>query len=317
MRYGITLPTSGVPLAGMHEWIRAVADAGYTDLWLGESLAADAVALLAMASVVAPSLHLGTAVLPAATRAPGLLAMSASTLAGLAPGRVSIGVGASSPTVVQDWGGVAYSQPVARTRDVVRFLKRAFLGERITEQFDTFGVQGFVLHEPPASPPPVLVAGLQPGMLRMAAREADGAVLTLVSAADLVRIRSVVGPALPLVAWLMVCPYTDPGDVAKVRAAARRLLAGYLTVPAYAAAAAWHERAADLEAMRTEWAIGRRREAAAAIPDRVVDDLVVHGAPAYCRERIEQLCAAGVDVPLISVLPLDGDVLSPLRQLAP
>jgi probable F420-dependent oxidoreductase len=317
VRYGITLPTSGVPLAEMPSWVRAGADSGYTDLWLGESFGADAIALLAMASVVAPELHLGTAVLPASTRIPGLLAQSAATLAGLAPGRVSIGLGASSPVVVSDGGGVLSRRPVAHTRDVVRFLRRALAGERVTEEFQTFSVSGFALAEPPAQPPPLLVAGLRPAMLRLAAEEADGAVLTLVSASDIARIRGVVGAELPLVAWLLVCPYNDPAEADRARRIARRLLAGYLTVPAYCAAADWHGRGESLAAMHAEWAVGRRREAVAAIPDSVVDELVIHGAPDYCRERIAEFVEAGVQVPLISAIPLDSDYLAALRQLSP
>ncbi len=95
------------------------------------------------------------------------------------------------------------------------------------------------------------------------------------------------------------------------------MLAGYLTVPAYAAAADWHGRGEALAAMRGEWAAGRRREAVAAIPDSVVDELVTHGAPDHCRERIAEFVAAGVQVPLISAIPLDGDYLEPLRLLGP
>lgn len=320
MRYGLTLPTTGLPLAATPDWMRAAADVGYTDLWLGESIAADAVALLAVASAVAPSLNLGTAVLPAATRSPGLLAMSAATLAGLAPGRVSIGVGASSQGLVSEWGGASYQQPVERTRDIVRFLRRALRGERVTEAFETFSVRGFVLAEAPAEPPPVLMAALRPGMLRVAAQEADGAVLTLVSAGDLTRIRAVCGQALPLVAWLTVCPYEDPGFAEQARVAARRLLAGYLTVPAYAAAAGWHGRGDALALMQAQWDAGRRREATAAIPDHVVDELVIHGSPDHCRERIAEYVSAGVTVPIVSALPLDpspAGIREVTRQLAP
>jgi probable F420-dependent oxidoreductase len=301
----------------MPQWIRAAADSGYTELWLGESFGGDAVALLALASAVAPALYLGTAILPASTRTPGLLAMSAATLAGLAPARVSIGLGASSPVVVSDGGGILPDHPVAHTRDVVRFLRRALAGERVTADFETFSVRGFALAEPPAEPPPLLVAGLRPAMLRVAAEEADGAVLTLVSTADVARIRGVVGAELPLVAWLLVCPYDDPADAARARSVARRLVAGYLTVPAYSAAADWHGRSEALAAMHEEWAAGRRREAVAAIPDTVVDDLVIHGAPEYCRERIGEFFEAGVEVPVVSAIPLDGDDLNALRLLGP
>ena len=298
MRYGITLPAAGIPLAALPDWVRLTADLGYTDLWLGESVGADAVALLAMASVVAPSLQLGTAVLPAMTRAPGLLAMSAATLAGLAPGRVSIGVGASSPGLVQDWYGGTYDRPVARVRDTVRFLRASLGGERVTQAYETFAVSGFALAEPPAVAPPVLVAGLQPGMLRLAAAEGDGAVLTLVSPSDIARIRDVVGPDLPLVAWVTACPYLDPADAPRARAAARRMLGAYLRIPAYAAAARWHGRDAT-------------------VTDDVVDALVVHGHPDACREQVEAYADAGVALTLLSPLALDGDATAATRLLAP
>ncbi len=317
MRYGLTLPTTGVPIAEMASWVQAASRDGYTDLWLGESFGADAVALLAMASAVAPDLRLGTAVLPASTRLPGLLAQSAATLAALAPGRVGIGLGASSAAVVEDGGGRLPARPLAHLRDTVRFLRRALSGERVTEDFETFSVRGFALAEPPAQAPEVLVAGLRPAGLRLAAADADGAVLTLVASADISRIRDVVGSSLPLVAWLPVCPYDDPAAADHARAVARRLLAGYLTVPAYAAAAEWHGRGDALDEMRGKWAAGRRREAVAAIPDAVVDALVIHGPPAYCRERIAEYVAAGVDVPLLSAIPLDGDYVSVTRRLAP
>jgi alkanesulfonate monooxygenase SsuD/methylene tetrahydromethanopterin reductase-like flavin-dependent oxidoreductase (luciferase family) len=178
-------------------------------------------------------------------------------------------------------------------------------------------VRGFALAEPPAQPPPLLVAGLRPAMLRMAAEEGDGAVLTLVSEADVRRVRGVVGSKCPLVAWLLVCPYGDPTEAGRARHVARRLLAGYLTVPAYSAAADWHGRSEALGPMRAEWAAGRRREAVAAIPDSVVDELVIHGAPEYCRERIAEFSEASVEVPLISAIPLDGEVMAAVRSLAP
>lgn len=274
-------------------------------------------ALLALAAALAPELQLGTAVLPASHRTPGLLAQSAATLAGLAPGRVSIGLGASSPAVIADGGGQLPPRPLAHVRDTVRFLRRAFAGERVTEDFETFSVRGFALAEPPVRPPPLLVAGLRPAMWRLAAEEADGAVLTLVSRADIARVRSVVGPDLPLVTWLLVCPYDDAAQSERVRTVGRRLLAGYLTVPAYAAAADWHGRGEALAKMRSEWAAGRRREAAAGIPDAVVEDLIIHGEPEHCRDRIAQFVAAGVTVPLISLVSLDGNYLDALRLVGP
>ncbi|HLY34741.1 MAG TPA: LLM class flavin-dependent oxidoreductase, partial [Jatrophihabitantaceae bacterium] len=58
-----------------------------------------------------------------------------------------------------------------------------------------------------------------------------------------------------------------------------------------------------LRPMHEAWAAGDRAGAAAAIPDEVVDALVVHGAPEKCREHVSAYAAAGVDCPVIALLP--------------
>ena len=70
--------------------------------------------------------------------------------------------------------------------------------------------------------------------------------------------------------------------------------------------------------MQDAWAAGDRRGALAAIPDHVVDDLVVHGRPEDCRERIEQYRASGLDTPVVAVVPAPGmDEADAVRKLAP
>jgi len=69
--------------------------------------------------------------------------------------------------------------------------------------------------------------------------------------------------------------------------------------------------------MWSAWAAGERRAALAAIPDEVVDDLIVHGAPAECRAKVEAYAAAGVTVPVMALLPtpeLESGGLSALLE---
>ena len=42
-----------------------------------------------------------------------------------APGRFTLGLGASSPVIVERWNGIAYDKPYQRTRDTLRFLRSA------------------------------------------------------------------------------------------------------------------------------------------------------------------------------------------------
>ncbi|MGH3240135.1 MAG: LLM class flavin-dependent oxidoreductase, partial [Spirillospora sp.] len=183
-RWGLTIPLTGLPLAEHREIIADLAGLGYTDAWSAEVSGADAFTPLALASQWGPDLRLGPAIAPVYTRGPALLAQHAATLADLAPGRFVLGIGSSSDTIVERWNGLRFDEPYKRTRDTLRFLRRALAGEKVKEEYDTFAVRGFKLEMPPAVPPPIVLAALRPGMLRLAAREADGAISNWLAPAD-------------------------------------------------------------------------------------------------------------------------------------
>src|SRR4051812_28375578 len=158
MRWGMTVPLTGVPLAEHAAVYAALADAGFTDLWSSEVNGADAFTPLALAAAWTPGMRLGTAIAPVFTRGPGLLAMTAAALAEAAPGRFQLGIGASSPVVVGDWNAAEFTQPYARSRDMLRFLKSALAGEVVDHDYGTFALRRFRLERPPAIPPQILLA---------------------------------------------------------------------------------------------------------------------------------------------------------------
>ena len=255
----------------------------------------------------------GSAVLPVFTRGPAVLAATAASLAMLAPGRFTLGLGASSEAIVAGWNGIPFEQPAARTRDVVRFIRRALAGERIDDDFDTFTARGFRLARLPELPPPILVAAQRPTMLHIAGTEADGAIVNWCGAGDIPRLRAELGTG-ELIVRLFVCPTTDTDAV---RAAARREMTAYLTVPVYADFQRWVGRGDALQPMWDAWDAGERRAALAAIPDAVVDELVVHGSPAACADRLAAYVADGATGLALSVLGGPMDPIDALEALAP
>ncbi|WP_033291634.1 LLM class F420-dependent oxidoreductase [Amycolatopsis jejuensis] len=313
-RWGLTIPFTGVPLAEHRALVEELPDLGYTDVWTAETAGTDAFAPLVLASQWAPQLRLGTAIVPVYTRGPGLLAMSASTLAELAPGRFVLGIGTSSPVIVRDWNAGAFTEPFQRSRDTLRFLRSALAGEKVTEEYPTFAVSRFRLERAPDPAPSIMLAALRPGMLRLAAAEADGAITNWLAASDVPRVRAVVGPDVELVARIFVCP-TEDASVA--RGLGRMLISSYLTVPAYAAFHDWLGRGDALRPMHEAWAAGERKRANEVIPDEVVDALVIHGNADACREQVQSYVDNGLTTPVIQVLPTGGDVFAEVRGLAP
>jgi probable F420-dependent oxidoreductase len=313
-RWGITIPLTGVPLTAHRELVEQLPDLGYTDAWTAETAGTDAFTPLVLASQWAPQLRLGTAIVPVYTRGPGLLAMQASTVAELAPGRFVLGIGASSPVIVENWNATPFEEPFARSRDTLRFLRSALAGEKVSEKYDTFAVSKFRLERPADPAPSIMLAALRPGMLRLAAREADGAITNWLAATDVPKVRSVVGPDVELAARIFVCP-TEDADAA--RGLGRMLISSYLTVPVYAAFHDWLGRGEALAPMHEAWAAGDRQKANQVIPDAVVDELVIHGSLDSCREQVQSYVDNGLTTPIIALLPTGGDPFEQVRALAP
>jgi probable F420-dependent oxidoreductase len=318
----MTIPFNNVPLAEHADLFRELADLGYTDVWSSEVDGTDAFTPLVPAAAWAPSLHLGNAIVPAYTRGPALLAQSVAAMAEAAPGRFSLGLGTSSNVIVERWNGIPFDTPYARVRDTLRFLRAALAGEKVTQDYETFSVKGFRLGRPPEQVPPLLVAALRPGMLRLAGREGDGVILNWLSVNDVPTVLAHVadgagasgGGTKDVVARIFVLPSEDESYVREV---GRRMIASYLTVPVYTAFHQWLGRGEMIAPLLEKWGAGDRKGALETIPDELVDDLVVHGSPKQCREHLQRYVAAGIKTPVMALIPADYELPAMLRELAP
>ena len=315
-RWGMSIPLPGIPLHQHRDWMREMVDLGYSDFWSSEANGHDGFTPLALAAAWAPEVRLGIAIIPAYTRGPALMAQSVASLAEAAPGRFAMGIGTSSNVVVERWNGIPFERPYQQTRDMVRFLRVALSGEKVDREFESFRVQGFRLGMEVRQPPPILIAALRQGMLGLAGREGDGAILNWLSAEDVKTVVPYVhagGEGREIVARIFVLPVADR---ATALAIGRRAVAAYLNVPVYAAFHEWLGRGDRLQGMWQAWKAGDRAAALEAIPDDVVDKLIVHGSPEACREHVERYVENGVTTPVLAILHTD-DLRQSVRDLAP
>ncbi|WP_028660258.1 LLM class F420-dependent oxidoreductase [Nocardioides insulae] len=321
-RWGITIPLGDTDLARQGETYRELEATGYTDLWSAEGTGTEGFIPLGVAAAVTSTVHLGIAIAPAYTRGPALMAQTAATLAATAPGRVTIGIGSSSSTIVEQFNGIPFERPWSHCRDLLRFLPTTWAGEKVdatpANGFDTLDVRGFRLGVVPPEPPRLALAALRGRMLRLAGAEADGVIINWLSAEDVRTVVPVVAEAAggvqpDVIARIMVVP-TD--DAERARAIGRRMITAYLNVPVYRAFQEWLGRE-ELGPMWKLWEAGDRRGALEAIPDDVVDELIVHGSPEAIREHVQRYIDAGVTIPVMALTPVGRDPMEICRSLAP
>jgi len=289
-RWGLSLPLPGVPLRDHEALVRRAEEAGYTDLWSGETNGPDGFTPLALAAGWTERARLGTGVVGVFTRGPALLAQQAAALADAAEGRFALGIGASSDRIVAGWNGIAFERPLTRVSETVDFLRAAFAGERTAT--------GFKLERPPPDPPPIILAALRGRMLRLAAEKAEGAFTNFLPISDVPRVVGELEGATE--DFELLCRlFCIPGEREQIEPAARFMFSAYATVPVYEAFFRWLGHGEAIDGMVAAWRAGDREAAAAAAPWELIEEVFVIGTPAQMRARIEAFVDGGVTLPIV------------------
>jgi probable F420-dependent oxidoreductase len=312
-RLGLTPP---IEVTGFRRAVELCARAeqlGYTDVWSAEVGATDAFSPLAAIAVKTDRLRLGTALVPVFTRPPALTAMSAAGLQQLSGGRFVLGVGTSSPAIIDLWMGLEFDGRVKRIEEYVEVVREVLSGKKVDYRGETVRVEAFRLQVDPGAPVPVYIGALGPRMCRLAGRIADGVLFYFMSP-DGVR------QALVDVAEGAKEAGRDPADIdvflrlpvaceepeETARFMGRRMLTGYAIVPAYNASLERQGFAEEARAIADLWAKGERDKATEAFSDRMLDELFLTGSAEDCKRRIEAFCEAGVKTPVIMPLSFAG-----------
>lgn len=257
---------------------------GYSALWLGEGLATkEAFAHAAILLAATERIVVATGIANIYARDATAMHNAGLTLAEAYPGRFVLGLGVSHLPLVQPRGH-DYGRPVTAMRAYLDAMERAKWAP-----------------PPPPEPLPRVLAALRRRMLELARDRTDGAHPYLVTPEHTARAREVLGTGPILAPEQAVIVETDP---ARARAAGRRHLAFYLTLPNYVN---------NFRAMGFGDA-----DVANGGSERLVDALVAWGDVNAVAERVRQHLAAGADhVAIQAIATQPGRALDDLRVLAP
>jgi alkanesulfonate monooxygenase SsuD/methylene tetrahydromethanopterin reductase-like flavin-dependent oxidoreductase (luciferase family) len=144
---------------------------GFARFGTAEGWTQDAVVLLAQIAGVTSRIGLATTVLPVWSRTPAAIAMAAASLQRASGGRFALGLGASSPPLVEGLHGLTWRRPVERTRATIVAVRALLEGARLPTERE--GVRALRLGAPPERRVPILLAALAPASVRLAGELAD------------------------------------------------------------------------------------------------------------------------------------------------
>jgi F420-dependent oxidoreductase-like protein len=230
----------GTSISDQVRQIRSLATRGLPSAWLAQLFGVDALTAIAVAGSQVPGIELGTAVVPTYPRHPTALASQALSTQAAIGGRLTLGVGLSHRSVIEDMFGLDFSRPARHMREYLSVLGPLLRGERVSFTGETMRVNARII-VPGATPPSLLVAALGPVLLGIAGELADGTVTWMTGPATLgdhtvpvlTEAAARAGRPTPrVVAGLPVCL---TADAARARERAGKQFSVYGQLPSYRA----------------------------------------------------------------------------------
>jgi F420-dependent oxidoreductase-like protein len=317
----------------------ALEKAGLDTVWVAEAYGFDGVSLMGYLAAVTDTVEIGAAILPIYTRTPTLLGMTAAGVDALSDGRCVLGLGASGPQVIEGFHGVPYTQPLTRTREIIEICRKVWARERVTyegkaytlplppEQGTGLGKPLKLITRPVRERIPIYVAALGPKNVRMTAEVADGWLPIFFvpeKAKDVWGESLAAGQAkrdasldpLEVVAGGMLA---IGDDVENLRDFGRPMVALYVGGMGARGKNFYNQLARrygfekEAELIQDLYLDGKKEEAAAAVPDELLESMALVGSEGYVKDRIAAFREAGVTV--LNVTPVGPDPVKLLEQV--
>jgi F420-dependent oxidoreductase-like protein len=314
VRLGLTLgyappgtnPTELVELAVEAERL------GYDSAWAAEAWGTDVVSVLSWVGARTTTLRLGAGIMQIPARSPAMAGMTAATLDLLSGGRFLLGLGTSGPAVAEGWHGQEFGRPLERTREYVEIVRSVLRRDAVEHHGDYYEVPRGghrplkLMARPLRAEIPIYLAAIGPKNVALAAEIADGWLPIWVSPE---RLGDVYGDVLAgvrdgfdVAAFGVPVALTD--DVQAGRDAIKPLLALYVGGMGtfYNRLVGRYGYEAEAARIRELYLGGRKRDAEAAVPDALVDEVALVGPRERIAERLDAWCESGVTTLLVQTV---------------
>jgi F420-dependent oxidoreductase-like protein len=286
---------------------------GYDSVWAAEAYGSDAATVLAWMGAHLERAKIASGIFQMPARTPAMTAMTAATLDNISNGRFILGLGISGPQVVEGWHGVAWGKPLVRTREYVEIVRAGLRRETLEHHglhydipYAGDGATGLgkplkLILKPLRRDVPIYLAALGPKNVALAAELADGWLPIFFSP---YRFREIHGPSLANAPdgfeIAPLCPVLVDDDVQGCRDMLKPMLALYIGgmgargTNFYNSLTQRYGFEEAAKKVQDLYLAGSKGEAAATVPDALVDEIALVGPKERIADRLEAWHDAGV-----------------------
>lgn len=285
---------------------------GYDSFWLPEAWGYEVFPLLTEMALKTKRIKLGTGIINAFSRSPGLIAMSAATVDEISEGRFILGLGTSGVRVIEGFHGREFNKPLTQVRDVIRVVRTLLAGKKLTSaQAKLHDYRPFDLAMTPVRPDiPIYVAALKENSIRSIGELADGWIPTFWPYNEFAKGKQWIAEGAAKAgrdpADIVCAPYTSaiPLDAANAADMAREIIAFYIGGMGdyyieLLSGFGYGEECRRIDELYKNKST--RSEAKDAVTDEMMDALAIVGSPEQCVEELQRRREFGMDLPLLNL----------------
>jgi 5,10-methylenetetrahydromethanopterin reductase len=288
-------------------------------LWIPESWGRESFSSLGAISQITKNVRLGTSIIGIYSRTPAITAMAATTLDMLSGNRTVIGLGASTPAIVENWHGVHFDMPARRMKEYIELVRLMTQGEKVNYSGKFFKINNFkMLHQPQRKHIPIFMAAVNKKMISIASDRADGILLYLRPLEELNKIAYGLKQATKGKAFEIACSFicaVSNKEPQKARDRAAVTLAFYVAVGKYYSNFLAENGFKDeVEEIIEEYKKSGAESAAKFVSDKMLSSLAICGSSEECRESLSKFVSTGITLPILQFNPL-GDSESSFREM--
>jgi 5,10-methylenetetrahydromethanopterin reductase len=277
-------------------------------IWAPESWGKEVFSTLGAISQVTNRVKIGTSIVNIYSRSPATIGMGGITLDTLSNRRVILGLGTSTSVLVENLHGIKFEKPLIRMKEYVQSIKLLLKSKYVTYHGQTVNIKNFKLLEHSRDDIPIYVAAVNPGMINMATKYADGIILYLKPKDELkmvvnnIKFKNQNQEFMKAFVIITSVSNKDP-SLASLRAA--RTLAFYISVGRiYYESLVKTKYKSTVERIYYDYNKYGLTESMRNITDEMLDDFVIAGSINDCNSQIKRWKKIGIDLPILQMNPV-------------
>ena len=275
-------------------------------IWIPETWGMENFSLLSLASMHNINSKIGSSIINIYSRSPSLIAMGAATVDTVSNGRLILGLGTSSQSIIEEFHGTSFAAPIQRMKEYVEIIKLLLSGEKIDYQGEIFSLKNFsLLIDPPRKSIPIYLAAINQKMVNLTWDVADGVIFYLRPKEGIKSTLKKMQKTRKIDSTIQIITCVHP-DADKAIERAKKTLAFYVSVGKiyreFLASNGYKKETEDIFAEYEKNGLDDNYEL---VTDSMVNDLCISGTPDDCRKKLNEFRQTGIDLPILQFNPID------------